>query len=139
MQFFFFFLITQLMKQFFRHEGRTWYTSHRGRLWIAAASKPASDQEIEEIENVFRVIRGDETLKFPTSYPTSCLLGCVTLIDCLPQEEYRKKFPDGESESPFVFICEEPKELSLRFPITGHHKICKFCFLKKLSIFYFYY
>lgn len=65
-------------------------------------------------------------MKFPSSYPPSCLLGCVTLVDCLPQEEYRKKFPDGESESPFVFICDEPKELSLKFPILGRHKICKF-------------
>lgn len=108
-----------------KHEGRTWYTSHRGRLWIAATSKPPTDQEIKEIENLYRVLTGDDNLAFPSSYPISCLLGCVIVTDCLPQEEYRKKYPDGESESPFVFICEEPKELSLRFPITGRHKIYK--------------
>lgn len=67
----------------------------------------------------------DESLKFPTSYPTSCLLGCVSLVDCLPQEEYRIKYPDGESESPFVFVCEDFLELDIRFPISGSHKICK--------------
>lgn len=67
----------------------------------------------------------DENFRFPSVYPTSCLLGCVQVIDCLPQEEYRRKFPNGESESPFVFICEEPIELDIRFPVSGQHKICK--------------
>lgn len=26
---------------------------------------------------------------FPKSYPTGCLLGCVDIVDCLPQEEYK--------------------------------------------------
>lgn len=46
--------------------------------------------------------------------------------DCLPQEEYRKVYPEGESESPFVFICTDPQELPIRFPIKGSHKICMF-------------
>ncbi len=48
-------------------QGRVWYSSHRGRLWIAAASKVPSDDEI------------------------ACLLGCVDVLDCLPQDEYREK------------------------------------------------
>jgi hypothetical protein len=67
----------------------------------------------------------DERLQFPMQYPTSCLLGCVYMIDCLPQEEYRVKFPDGESDSPFVFICQDAQGLPIRFPIQGKHKICK--------------
>nr|CAD7603333.1 unnamed protein product [Timema genevievae] len=156
-----------------RHEGRTWYTAHRGRLWIAAGSKPPSPQEIGDTEHVYRILKGgesrtevififirsllarglgpsqlyqdswshwspgprlsycplvsavDEDLRFPTQYPVSCLLGCVNVVDCLPQEEYRTRFPEGESDSPFVFICQDPHELPVRFPVQGKHKIYK--------------
>ncbi|KAJ4448144.1 hypothetical protein ANN_10157 [Periplaneta americana] len=40
------------------HEGRTWYTSHRGRLWIAAASKVPTAQEIRETEHIYEVLKG---------------------------------------------------------------------------------
>jgi hypothetical protein len=38
----------------FSHEGRTWYTAHRGRLWIAATAKTPKTAEIEEMENHYR-------------------------------------------------------------------------------------
>lgn len=41
-----------------RVEGRTWYTSHRGRLWIAAAAKKPTPQEIAEVEAIYRHIYG---------------------------------------------------------------------------------
>lgn len=69
----------------------------------------------------------DKIIHFPEHYPTGCLLGCVTVTDCLAQEEYRQKYPDGESDSPFVFICEDPVALPVRFPMQGQHKICKCC------------
>ena len=31
----------------------------------------------------------DQKLTFPNQYPVGCLLGCVDLVDCLPQDEYR--------------------------------------------------
>ncbi len=31
-----------------------------------------------------------------------------------------------ESGSPFVFICENPHELLVKFPIKGKHKICEY-------------
>ena len=37
-----------------RHEGRTWYTPHRGRLWIAATAKAATPQEIHAVESQYR-------------------------------------------------------------------------------------
>ncbi|BET01177.1 ASHypothetical protein domain [Nesidiocoris tenuis] len=106
-----------------RHEGRTWYSAHRGRLWIAAAAKQPTDQEIEEVKNQYRLIRGD--IKFPSKYPVGCLLGCVNMVDCLAQEEYRELYPDGESDSPFVFICEDPTPCPVLFPMKGQHKIYK--------------
>lgn len=40
----------------YRVEGRTWYTSHRGRLWIAAAANRPTPQEIAEVEAMYRHI-----------------------------------------------------------------------------------
>eukprot|EP00047_Mylnosiga_fluctuans_P006756 m.248950 g.248950 ORF g.248950 m.248950 type:complete len:539 (-) comp15897_c0_seq1:183-1799(-) len=101
------------------HEGRVWYTSHRGRLWIAAAAKEPDPEDVAAFE---ASVGPDHA---PRSYPTACLLGCVNVVDCLSQEEYRRKFPDGESLSPFVLICEDPRELLVYFPVKGQHKIWK--------------
>lgn len=148
---------------FDRHEGRTWKTNHRGRLWIAAAAKQPSDDEILECEEMYKnyycgkcdfkrfpkssvlypvsfifyvdgefsethknYLLADPSLKFPRTYPVSCLLGCVHVEDCLPQNEYRKLYPNGESSSPFVLICRNPVILPIFYPMSGQHKICKF-------------
>ncbi|XP_076012336.1 activating signal cointegrator 1 isoform X2 [Genypterus blacodes] len=107
-----------------RVEGRTWYSSHRGRLWIAAAAKSPTPQEITEVEIMYRHIYKKEP-RFPKHYPTGCLLGCVNMTDCLSQEQFREQFPDTseESASPFVFICTNPQELVVKFPMKGKHKI----------------
>lgn len=45
----------KMQKLFFNsHEGRTWKTQHRGRLWIAAASKEPEDDEILACEEFYR-------------------------------------------------------------------------------------
>nr|XP_049700890.1 activating signal cointegrator 1 [Helicoverpa armigera] len=105
------------------HEGRTWYSSHRGRLWIASTVKPPDQEIVRAIENQYRVLYPETEVKFPSFYPTGCLLGCVNVDDVLPQEEYQKKYPGGESDSPYVFICSNPVSLRLRFPVKGAHKI----------------
>ncbi|XP_050352168.1 activating signal cointegrator 1 [Nymphalis io] len=105
------------------HEGRTWYTSHRGRLWVASTARAPEPSEVRAVEEQHRVLHPDKQFKFPSFYPTGCLLGCVNVDDCLPQEEYSKKYPDGESDSPYVFICSNPVSLRLRFPVKGQHKI----------------
>ncbi|CAL1683020.1 unnamed protein product [Lasius platythorax] len=106
------------------HEGRSWYSSHRGRLWIASAAKVPSAEEISNIQHVYNILK-NKTIKFPETYSTSCLLGCVTVIDVLSQEEYRKQYPEGENESPYVFICENSYMLPINFPMKGKHKIYK--------------
>lgn len=110
-----------------RHEGRTWYTSHRGRLWIAATAKPADSEEVQRVEDFYRRLYAGsgEELQFPRQYPSGCLLGSVLVQECLPQEEYVRLHPQGESESPFVFVCSGAEELSVRFPVRGEHKICE--------------
>ncbi|XP_060924312.1 activating signal cointegrator 1 [Limanda limanda] len=115
-----------LVKGIKRVEGRTWYSSHRGRLWIAAAAKKATPQEIAEVEAMYRHIYKKEP-RFPKDYPTGCLLGCVHMSDCLAQEQFREQCPATceESASPFVFICTNPQELLVKFSMKGKHKIWK--------------
>ena len=55
------------------HEGRTWYSSHRGRLWIHAAAKVPTDEEIKAVQASYR----GTPREFPKNLPVSCLLGCV--------------------------------------------------------------
>ncbi|KGL73888.1 Activating signal cointegrator 1, partial [Tinamus guttatus] len=109
-----------------RVEGRTWYTSHRGRLWIAATAKRPSPQEISELEATYRMLLRKD-VEFPSDYPSGCLLGCVDVTDCLSQEQFNEQYPElsQESGSPFVFICANPQELIVKFPIKGKPKICK--------------
>ena len=45
--------------------------------------------------------------------------------EVLSQEEYSDKFPNGESSSPFVFVCDNPQELLVKVPMSGQHKICE--------------
>ncbi|KAM4749552.1 activating signal cointegrator 1 [Rhinophrynus dorsalis] len=109
-----------------RVEGRTWYSAHRGRLWIAAAAKRPSPQEISELETSYRVLLHKD-ITFPKDYPTGCLLGCVEVEDCVSQEQFKEQYPSlsQESASPFVFICTNPQELLIKFPMKGQHKIWK--------------
>ncbi|XP_075736492.1 activating signal cointegrator 1-like isoform X5 [Rhipicephalus microplus] len=113
-----------------KHEGRAWFTTYRGRLWIHAACKQPSQEDITEVTGIYRQIVKAETeeLKFPDEYPTNCLLGCVNLVDCLPQDTYREQYPFGECISPFVFICERPQGLKTKLPMKGQHKICMLAF-----------
>ncbi|CAN7992698.1 unnamed protein product [Ixodes hexagonus] len=108
-----------------KHEGRSWYTTYRGRLWIHAAAKPPTSEDISTVVGIFQKITQGQSVRFPEQYPTGCLLGCVNLIDCLPQDTYREQYPFGECFSPYVYICEEPQELQVKFPMKGKHKIFK--------------
>ncbi|XP_059610397.1 activating signal cointegrator 1 [Phlebotomus argentipes] len=108
-----------------KHEGRTWYSSHRGRLWIASTAKPVNPEDVKEVEEFYRRYYNDKNLKFPSQYPSGCLLGHVTMQNCVSQEDYMVEFPGGESESPFVFICSNAVELPVFFPMSGKHKIYK--------------
>uniref|UniRef100_A0A8I5TYK3 Thyroid hormone receptor interactor 4 n=1 Tax=Pongo abelii TaxID=9601 RepID=A0A8I5TYK3_PONAB len=73
-----------------RVEGRSWYTPHRGRLWIAATAKKPSPQEVSELQATYRLLRGKD-VEFPNDYPSGCLLGCVNLIDCLSQKQFKEE------------------------------------------------
>ncbi|XP_031425115.1 activating signal cointegrator 1 isoform X2 [Clupea harengus] len=79
-----------LVKGIKRVEGRSWYTSHRGCLWIAAAAKRPTPQEITQVEDMYRQLY-KKAPRFPQEYPTGCLLGCVHMTDCLSQDQFREQ------------------------------------------------
>eukprot|EP01006_Ploeotia_vitrea_P065989 TRINITY_DN94144_c0_g1_i1.p1 TRINITY_DN94144_c0_g1~~TRINITY_DN94144_c0_g1_i1.p1 ORF type:complete len:371 (-),score=187.85 TRINITY_DN94144_c0_g1_i1:19-1014(-) len=116
-----------------RYEGRTWPTRYRGRLWIAAAAKVPDQETIAAVEQQFRDAYPDEQLPFPKSYPTSCVLGCVDLVDCIDQDAFqelrKKELAAGRaienSESPFLFVCKRPQRLLLAQQMKGQHKLWK--------------
>jgi hypothetical protein len=67
-----------------------------------------------------------ENLFFPLKYPTSCLLGCVDMLDCLPQEEYREMVKMWLNYS-FVQSMAPTRCISLQRPVdplTGFGKEC---------------
>jgi len=103
------------------HEGRTWYTKHRGPLWISAAKHEMEDDEFQAIVDNYTPANLRHEL--PQEWPRSVLLGRVNVVDCLSQEEYRDRFPDGNSSAPYVFICEDPVELDIKIPMDNDHKI----------------
>lgn len=37
-----------------KHEGRPWYTSHRGRLWIASTAKPVDMDTVKIMEKFYK-------------------------------------------------------------------------------------
>lgn len=64
--------------------------------------------------------------KLPKIFPSSCLLGCVDIVDCLTQAEYQASVPDPlqrQSESEHVFICANPRVLPTPLPMSGNHKL----------------
>ena len=72
------------------HEGRTWYSSHRGRLWIHAASKEPTEQEVKDLQNFYRIHYKSKVAnaRFPkildfTFFQGSCLfLRIYQLVVC---------------------------------------------------------
>lgn len=57
--------------------------------------------------------------KFSIDYPISLLLGCTTLKNCLPQEEYKKSVENPYMESTYVWILEDPIKLKVKIPMDS--------------------
>ena len=54
----------------------------------------------------------------------ACLL-CGVLV-CI---EFLFHFPNGEYDDAYVFLVENPHQLTIKFPVEGQHKTCKLCCL----------
>ena len=46
------------------------------------------------------------------------------------------QFPDGESESDYVFVFQNPQHLKYKFQIKGKHKICMLLLIQVISFHY---
>ena len=70
----------------FSHEGRSWYTVHRGRLWIAATAKAATTEEITELENHYRSFyKGQNLISSEQLTKNMCLLERGRVYRSLPE------------------------------------------------------
>uniref|UniRef100_A0A8D2QIZ3 Thyroid hormone receptor interactor 4 n=1 Tax=Zonotrichia albicollis TaxID=44394 RepID=A0A8D2QIZ3_ZONAL len=108
-----------------RVEGRTWYTSHRGRLWIAATAKRPSPQEISELEATYRMLHRKD-VEFPSDYPSGCLLGCVDVTDCLSQEQFQEQV-STEMNLPMLAVASrllKQWNLPLEKTLSGNFRFC---------------
>lgn len=69
-----------------KHEGRSWYTSHRGRLWIASTAKPVDAESIKEMENFYRA-HYNGNLGFSSNSQVNCihlLFSCSIILQMVP-------------------------------------------------------
>jgi hypothetical protein len=114
-----------------RVEGRTWSTDFRGRLWIASTVQEPDPSVITDVEDAFREqwrARGElaEMPTLPHFYPCGVLLGFVEVVDVIETDELDEgAAPPEENDSPFLFVCERPRELLVPMRVTGAHKIWK--------------
>eukprot|EP00466_Bigelowiella_natans_P003641 jgi/Bigna1/73340/fgenesh1_pg.23_\ len=125
-----------------RFEGRSWTSNYRGRLWIASAARIPSEEEVKAVQIQYQKIYSmSPDIPFPSSYPTSALLGCVDMVDCLDQSEFQHYsefnvsllFPCysrnrhaadfvEDSESQYLFVCQNPHTVALPQRAKGGHK-----------------
>ena len=118
-----------------RLDGRTWSTTFRGTLWIHAAAKEPEPEAIAYWQEVYREVfsmDGEGEPSFPPCYPTSALVGCVEMVDCvaasefetwkdtLPQGAYAEARAHGDD---FYFLVHAHKRLMLPLQMPGQHKL----------------
>lgn len=115
-----------MIYSYFSHEGRDWNLDLRGIIWIAAAAKKPSQEEIERVENFYKCKNENKDIKFPKNYPTGRLLGRAQIVSCLKREEYFQKFPDGEVDDDFAIILDDIIPLPVLIPLKGYSGICKY-------------
>lgn len=106
--------------------GRSWFTTHRGPLWIHASAKSPRKEEIQEACTLFRLMLDDKSVQFPDHYPLGCIIGRANLTECLAQEEYQTRFGhSGYIEDPYVFTFTDVIKLKVDVPSRGGQKIYK--------------
>lgn len=118
-----------------RLDGRVWKSNYRGPLWIHAAAKEPTHDDISFMQefhaDVFRALADTQCdPALPSSYPTSCLLGCVDLVDCVSAADFSAwpTLPAAAHEeasihgSGFFLLFENHRRLVLPQHMPGQHK-----------------
>ena len=113
-----------------RVEGRGWQSDHVGRLWIASTMQKVEDADIAAAEDFYTSL--GVSAEFPSSYPTSTLLGFIDVKEQIDQEEYTRRVAAGElmpEENGSAYLFVPGKSFALpeeaQVPISGQHKIYK--------------
>ncbi|KAL3698710.1 hypothetical protein R1sor_012786 [Riccia sorocarpa] len=114
-----------------RIEGRSWPCPIRGKLWIHAASKVPEPETIKAMETFYRELYGLDgvtEIKFPEFYPTSVLLGCVEVVECLKLEELNswEEVSVGvrlEGQTDYCWLCERPQKLVVPLQMRGRQGV----------------
>lgn len=81
----------------------------------------------EEYEE--RVSRGEqEALPWPEHFPSSMLLGCIDVTDCIDQDEYQARCQRGDlvneaNGSSYLFVANNPIQLLVPLRVSGQHKV----------------
>uniref|UniRef100_A0A7S4NV91 ASCH domain-containing protein n=1 Tax=Guillardia theta TaxID=55529 RepID=A0A7S4NV91_GUITH len=109
-------------------EGRGWSTSHRGRLWIAATKRRPLQSEVDAVLQQYEELRQlqgfrEPEMLLPEHYPTSVLLGCVDVVDCVSRESFPPDADEEKTECAYGFILDKPCRLSITPKILGQPKI----------------
>ena len=117
-----------LVLGFKRVEGRQWNTDHRGPLWIHAASRRPTTEEIAAVEDKYRRLYGEveDMPAFPERYPTGVLLGRVELVNIEDRKSYWDRTPEPlreEGDSAYVFIIKNPLRLLVPIRMPGGKNI----------------
>ena len=98
-----------------RIENRTWATNHRGPLAIHAGKKQPDETKVRQQ----LVLDG---IELPEVLPTSCLLGVVDVVDCVPLAAVHSiPFAEG----PICWRLSEPRPLSKPIPCRGFQGMWK--------------
>lgn len=117
-----------------RFEGRDWYTTYRGKLWIASTQKQLDETILCELQQEYMQTYNISISSFPTVYPIGYIIGYVYVDNVLTQEQFQQYRKDllckgntiiENSISEYVFICSHFTILHVPIPITGEHKIYK--------------
>ena len=118
-----------------RVEGRSWRMKGAPmKLWIHAASREPTPEEIRAVEAQYAAIyraEGVDDLEFPEVYPLSALLGCVTVSGIVTEGQLHRlcdaaQLPPTltmESESQYLALCEQPQRLILPWRCPGKMKV----------------
>jgi hypothetical protein len=107
-----------------RVEGRSWPSSYKGPLWIHAAAKKPSEEEIKEVESQYSELFFPDRPAFPSRYPTGVLLGRVELQEVVSRSERAAKgLPCEGSECAYLFIIQNPQHLLVPIKMLGGKKI----------------
>jgi hypothetical protein len=106
-----------------RWEHRSWPTAHRGPLAIHAGRRFGPWQRLLCEQMPIERVLSAAGIRRPSDLPFGCILGAVTVIDCVPASELE----DGPPlvDSGFAWRLADPVRLPIPVPHRGQLGLCE--------------